>query len=123
MRWDKFGFLSTVPCRIYRNLIKNFRHVWNSLRKGKSFYLRIMGKACIVNDPEEVNGLVNVSEDIKSKAMSQLVLVKVKIQSAEYVENTAFETNGLPYAIRSLFNKWFGSQPSGYRPYSFQPAN
>lgn len=116
-------FFVNRPMQNIQEFDKEFPARLEFYKKGKSFYLRIMGKACIVNDPEEVNGLVNISEDIKSKAMSQLVLVKVKIQSAEYVENTAFETNGLPYTIRSLFNKWFGSQPSGYRPYSFQPAN
>ena len=81
-----------------------------------------MGKACIVSDPEELNGLVNVPEEIKTKAMNQLVLVKVKIQSADYVENPPAETNGWLYAIRAQFNKWLGNQP-GYRPYSLQPAH
>ena len=44
-------------------------------RKGKSFYLKILGKACIVNDPEELHGLVDVSPEIKARAMGQLVLV------------------------------------------------
>ena len=69
-------------------------------KKGKSFYLKIMGKACIVNDPEEVNGLVHVSDEVKSKAMCQLVFVKVKMQSAEYMENTPPETNGWLHAVR-----------------------
>ncbi|HKH60616.1 MAG TPA: pyridoxamine 5'-phosphate oxidase family protein [Flavitalea sp.] len=92
-------------------------------RKGKSFYLKILGKACIVNDPEELNGLVDVSEDIKTKAMSQLVLVKVKIQSAEYTQKNPPETNGWMHSIRAHFNKWFGNQQHHDRPYSLQPAH
>ena len=91
-------------------------------RKGKSFYLRILGKACLVNDPEELNGLVDISEDIRAKAMDQLVLVKVKIQGAEYMEKNPPETNGWMHSIRAYFNKWFGNQEPHARPYSLQPA-
>ena len=92
-------------------------------RKGKGFYLKILGKASIVNDPEELNGLVDVSPDIRAKAMGQLVLVKVKIQNAEYLEKNPRETNGWMHSIRAHFNKWFGNHEAHHRPYSLQPAH
>lgn len=125
LKVDEVGqvwFFVNRPMQNIQEFDREFPARLEFFRKGKNFYLKIAGKACIVNDPEELNGLVNVSEDIKSKAMNQLVLVKVKIQSAEYVENPPAETSGWLHAIRTQFNKWTGSQP-GYRPYSLQPAH
>jgi len=127
LKVDEVGqvwFFVNRPMQNIQEFDKEFPARLEFFRKGKSFYLKILGKACIVNDPEELNGLVNVSEDIKSKAMNQLVLVKIKIQSAEYVENPPAETNGWINAVRAQFNKWFGYQHQpGYRPYSLQPAH
>jgi hypothetical protein len=115
-------FFVNRPMQNIQEFDREFPAQLDFFKKGKSFYLKILGKACIINDPEEVNGLVSLSEDVKAKAMNQLVLVKVKIQTVEYKDNTPSEVNGLVYAIRALFNKWFGSQPV-YRPYSLQPAH
>lgn len=125
LKVDEVGqvwFFVNRPTQNIQEFDREFPARLEFFRKGKNFYLKIAGKACIVSDPEELNGLVNVSDDIKSKAMSQLVLVKVKIQSAQYVENPPAETNGWLHAIRSQFNKWTGNQP-GYRPYLLQPAH
>lgn len=125
LKVDEIGqvwFFVNRPMQNIQEFDREFPARLEFFKKGKPFYLKIMGKACIVNDPEEVNGLVNLSDDVKSKAMNQLVLVKVKIQSAEYMENTPADANSFMYAIRSQFNKWFGYQP-GYRPYSLQPAH
>jgi hypothetical protein len=115
-------FFVNRPMQNIQEFDREFPAQLDFFKKGKNFYLKILGKACIINDPEEVNGLVSLSEDVKAKAMNQLVLVKVKIQTVEYKDNTPSEVNGLVYAIRALFNKWFGSQPV-YRPYSLQPAH
>ena len=126
LKVDEVGqvwFLVKRPMQNIQEFDKEFPARLEFFRKGKNFYLKIMGKACIVNDPEELNGLVSVSDDIKTKAMDQLVLVKVKIQSAEYMENNPPETNGWFQSIRSQFNRWLGHQPATYRPYSLQPAH
>lgn len=126
LKVDEVGqiwFFVNRPMQNIQEFDKEFPARLEFFRKGKLFYLKIMGKACIVNDPEEVHGLVNVSEEIKFKAMSQLVLVRVKIQTAEYVENLPSESYGWLHTIRTQFNKWFGNQPAGYRPYDLQPAH
>jgi hypothetical protein len=115
-------FLLNRPMQNIQEFDREFPARLEFCRKGKSFYLRILGKACLVNDPEELNGLVDVSEDIRAKAMDQLVLVKVKIQGAEYMEKNSPETSGWMHSIRAHFNKWFGNQEPHARPYSLQPA-
>ena len=125
LKVDEVGqiwFFVNRPIQNIQEFDKEFPARLEFFKKGKNFHLKIIGKACIVNDPEEVNGLVDVPDEVKSKAMSQLVLVKVKMQSAEYMENTPPETSGWLHAIRTQFNKWFGYQ-TGYRPYSMQPAH
>src|SRR5688572_31895273 len=47
-------------------------------RKGKGYYLQITGKAYVVDDPEEVYGLVSLPEEIKIRAFRELLLIKVK---------------------------------------------
>lgn len=115
-------FFVTRPMQNIQEFDREFPAQLDFFKKGKNFYLKVMGKACIVNDPEEVNGLVSVSEEVKSKAMSGLVLMKVKIHNINYVDKTPGETNGRLQSLKSLFNRWFGSQPS-FRPYSMQPAH
>jgi general stress protein 26 len=125
LKVDEVGqiwFFVNRPMQNIQEFDKEFPARLNFFKKGKDFYLNIRGKACIVNDPEEVNGLVSVSDEVKEKALSQLVLVKVQIQTVEYMDKTPGEASGWLQSIRALFNRWFGSQPV-YRPYSLQPAH
>ena len=92
-------------------------------RKGKGYYLQITGKAYIVSDPEELNGLIGLSDEIKAKAFKEMVLIKVKIGSAEYYEyrpSFAYKNN-LPGLFTRFYN-WLFSPPPRQEPYIFQPA-
>lgn len=125
LKVDDFGqvwFLVNRPIQNIQEFDKEFPSRLEFFKKGKSFHLKIMGKACIVNDPEEVGGTVNISDDVKTKAMDNMVLVKVKIQNLEYTDNAPAENHGWMNAIRTQFTKWFRNQPI-YRPYSLQPAH
>ena len=125
LKVDEVGqvwFFVNRPMQNIQEFDKEFPARLEFFKKGKYFYLKIMGKACIVNDPEEVNGLVSLNEEVKTQAMTKLVLVKVKIQSVEYMENIPSEGYGWLQAIRAQFNKWIGAEP-GFRPYSLQPAH
>jgi hypothetical protein len=92
-------------------------------RKGKGYYLQITGKAYIVNDPEELYGLMDLSEEVKAKAFKDMVLIRVKIGSAEYYEYRqpfAYQNN-----IKGIFNRfydWLFSVHPRQEPYVFQPA-
>lgn len=55
-------------------------------QKGKDFFIKLKGKAYIVSDPEEINGLVEMNEDIKKTAMDAKVLIKVRIEEIDYYE-------------------------------------
>jgi general stress protein 26 len=55
-------------------------------KKGRQYFLHVSGKAFIVTDPEEVNGLVH--DDIRKLTGNHLVLIKVRMLKADYFEST-----------------------------------
>lgn len=79
-------------------------------KKGKDFYLKILGKAFIVNDPEEINTIIYINDEIKDKARKrEIVLIKVKITHADYAEKKSPHTsaNSILRTARLQLYKWF----------------
>jgi general stress protein 26 len=114
-------FFVNRPAQFLHQFDKDFPARLDFFKKGKSFYLKINGKARIVDDPEEVNSLVSLPEDIRTQAMFQMVLVKLKIQHAEYFEKEPRQSMNWIQATRSYINKWLFNVEPGYRPYNFNP--
>jgi general stress protein 26 len=66
---------------------KQFPAQLQFFKKGKNFHVRINGRAFIVNDPEEINTITWADNKIKMEALTgNLMLIKVKIQYADYFE-------------------------------------
>ena len=66
---------------------EQFPSLLQFFKKGKKFHVRINGRAFIVNDPEEINNISWASNEIKIAALTgKLMLLKVKIQYADYFE-------------------------------------
>jgi Pyridoxamine 5'-phosphate oxidase like len=85
-------------------------------RKGKDFFLHASGKAFIVTDPEEINGLVH--QDIRELAGSHLVLIRVQMLKADYFETPAPAVHaGWWRDLRNQVYTWLGNSRPGYRPY------
>src|SRR6185437_7380352 len=51
-------------------------------RKGRGYFLHVSGKAFIVTDPEEINGLVH--DDIREQTGEHVMLIRVKMLKADY---------------------------------------
>ena len=85
-------------------------------RKGKEFFLHVAGKAFIVTDPEEINGLVH--EDIRELTGSHLVLIRVKMVKADYFENANSSMHaGWWHDLKNQLNMWMFNTRPGYKPY------
>jgi general stress protein 26 len=86
-------------------------------KKGSSFFLHVSGKAFIVTDPEEINGLVD--EDIRQRASDQLVLIKVRMLKADYFETPVPGAHVAKWwrELRTYFHSWLFHSRPGYRPY------
>ena len=82
---------------VHGSFINEFDEQFPSLlqffKKGKKFHVRINGRAFIVNDPEEINNISWASNEIKIEALTgKLMLLKVKIQYADYFEQKEEQT-------------------------------
>jgi general stress protein 26 len=85
-------------------------------RKGRDFFLHVSGRAFIVTDPEEINGLVH--DDIRELAGNHLVLIRVQMSKADYFETPAPSANA--HWWKDLGNQvyaWLFNSRKGYRPY------
>ena len=101
-------FVVPKPAQLIHAFDKTFPVKLDFFRKGRDFYLKILGKAFLVNDPEEINGAECLSENIKQQAQhSDTVLIKVQMSHAEYIEKTPVKTPTLLNQVKSKFYKWF----------------
>lgn len=91
-------------------------------RKGKGYYLQIIGNATVVNDPEELNGLIGLSDEIKAKAFKEMVLVKVNIGSAQYYPfRPRFAPKSNVLGLLNRFYNWIFKEPIRTEPYTLRP--
>jgi hypothetical protein len=92
-------------------------------RKGKGYHLQITGRAYIVDDPEEVYGLVSLPEDMKVRAFRELVLIKVQINNVAYYEygKRFARRRTLKGLVSGLYDRLF-KEDTRPQPYIFQPA-
>lgn len=89
LRVDEAGqvwFFVNRPGQYLHEFDKEFPAKLNFFRKGKNFFLNLTGKAFIVSDPEELNELISLDNDVKQKAMANMVLIKFKIINVLYDE-------------------------------------
>ncbi len=77
-------------------------------KKGSDYFLQVMGKGFVVNDPEEINTL-KMSEEWNKLVCDDMVLVKVKMMKAEYYETQSrANISWWQNAINSV-TTWFGT--------------
>lgn len=115
-------FFANRPEQQLQEFDREFPAHMQFYRKGKGYYLQITGKAYIVNDPEELNGLIGLSDEVKARAFQEMVLVKVKIGSARYYTinpRFAYKPNFMGWLNR--FYNWLFKEPARTEPYVFQP--
>ncbi|HVU83317.1 MAG TPA: hypothetical protein VHC50_00660, partial [Puia sp.] len=78
---DELGqlwFVVPQPMQFIYTFERVFPARLDFFRKGRDYYMKILGKAFIVNDPEEINGISGISEFIKHRARkNELVILKV----------------------------------------------
>jgi general stress protein 26 len=110
---DEFGqlwFSVPRPTQFIYAFEKTFPVKLDFFRKGRDHFLKILGKAFIVNDPEDINAIEGLSEFVKIKARkNELVILRVKITHADYAEKNPAKISGrlLLNQIKMLFQQWF----------------
>jgi len=107
------------PTQSLQEFDREFPARLDFFRKGKHYFLRVSGRASIVTDPEEINGLEELSEDIRRMAREQLVLVRFKILKADYFSSVSTrKTFSWKQLLGRIGKVIFPPKPE-YRPYYF----
>ncbi len=110
---DELGqlwFIIPRPSQYIHAFDRTFPVKLDFFRKGRDYYIKIFGKAFLVNDPEEINGLEGMDESIKEQTRSgQALLMRVQISSAEYSEKSSDKAfaKGLVNQMKSKLFQWF----------------
>lgn len=116
LRMDELGqlwFVVPKPTQLIHAFEKVFPVKMDFFRKGRDYYLKILGNAFIVNDPEDINGVEELSEAIKQKARkNELVILKVKITHVDYAEKHKAKPSArmLMNQFKGLIVQWFLSE-------------
>lgn len=128
---DDFGFVwfyIQKPKQDLREFDKEFPVRMDFFKKGINYFLQVEGKAWVVNDPEEINTLFTLDTlaDEEIEKMANMVLVKVKMQKAEYHETglpvRAANSSWWQNAVSNIYT-WFRSANGSYREQVFNPAS
>jgi general stress protein 26 len=110
---DELGqlwFVIPKPSQLIHAFDKTFPVKLDFFRKGRDYYLKILGKAFLVNDPEEINNADCLHETVKQQArFNETVLIKVQMSHAEYVETVPTKTSSkaILKQVKNKIFRWF----------------
>jgi hypothetical protein len=114
-KMDELGqmwFFVPRPLQALQEFDREFPVRLEFFKKGRQFFLHVLGKAFIVTDPEEMNGLVH--DDIRVQAADHLVLIKVRMLKADYFERPAEGARAASWwrDLRNQLHEWlFHTRP------------
>jgi general stress protein 26 len=113
LKADELGqlwFVIPKPSQLIHAFDKTFPVKLDFFRKGRDYYLKILGKAFLVNDPEEINNADCLQETVKQQArFNETVLIKVQMSHAEYVETAPVKTSSkaILNQVKNKIFRWF----------------
>ena len=87
---DEYGyiwFFVQKPQQQLNEFEKEFPVKLDFFRKGLDYSLQVIGKGCIVNDPEELMVVTSNIDETKQFNPEKMILIKVKMTRADYFEN------------------------------------
>lgn len=125
LKVDEFGYVWVFikkPKQHLQEFENGFPVRLDYFKKGSTCFLQIMGKAWVVNDPEEVNTFIDLNEDLDVNMFNEMVLVKVKMLKAEHYETqtrtkSSWWTNTLN-TVTTLFRSTNSISSNTYFPAS-----
>jgi len=110
---DELGqlwFLIPKPSQLIQAFDKTFPVKLDFSRKGREYYMKITGRAFVVNDPEEINTTDCLTDPVKEMARhDETVLVRVKISHAEYIEKVPEKLTAIALMnqMKNKIFRWF----------------
>ena len=91
---DEIGqiwFYMNKPAQNYQQFDDQFPARLDFFRKGKDYFLQILGRARVVTDPEELAVLPELDAQKDQEAMGKMLLVKLRIQTFGYYDRPSHD--------------------------------
>ncbi len=110
---DELGllwFIIPKPSQFIHAFDKSFPVKLDFFRKDRDYYLNILGTAFLVNDPEEINHVECLDDQLKKQARdNESVIIKVKISHADYVEKAPARVSAktIIQQVKNKIYRWF----------------
>lgn len=77
-------------------------------KKGKDFFVKVKGAATLLVDSEAINSFDTMSSEMKAKMSDEKSIgIMVKIEDANFVDNTPKPSQNWLQASRSQLSSWF----------------
>jgi len=122
---DEYGyiwFFMQKPPQLLNEFEKEFPVKLDFFRKGFDYSLQVMGKGCIVNDPEEVLLVTIHIDETRQFNPEKMVLIKVKMLRADYFENISGHKSSWFQNAISLLQSWIFPHSPSYGPITYYPG-
>lgn len=107
---DEFGFVWFTIQKPIQNLSefeKEFPVKLDYYRKGTGYFLQVTGQGFMVTDPEEMNNLADLPDEIMHAVSENMTLVKVKIQKADFYQTRSMEHASWWQSAWHTITAWF----------------
>jgi general stress protein 26 len=99
-------FIIPRPTQVIESFSKEMSAKLDFFKKGKDFFLKISGVASIVWSAEEMKGINLTKQFSGSLDKENVVAVKVKVESSEYVEKTPKPSSNPILNVGSQVYNW-----------------
>ena len=110
-------FFINRPHQLLSHFDQEFPVALNYFRKGKNYFMKILGEARIINDPEELAYYSNLTDEEKVEAQTTKALVAVTISKVDFHDTNYEQKNPLSkkfWSLSSSLFDWFGSVSRSY---------
>jgi len=122
---DQYGyiwFFMQKPPQALNEFEKEFPVKLDFFRKGLDYSLQVIGKGCIINDPEELLTITANIGEIRQFNPEKMILLKVKMTRADYFENISSHKPTWLQSAFHVLHSWIFPNASTYGPTTYYPG-
>lgn len=101
-------FLINRPSQYLDDFDQEFPVRLDFFKKGKDFFLKLNGKAAVIQDLTGLDNLEFMPPDMKETAVSRMLLVKVRVQHVDYIRPGQSSGLNLLGPITGFFKSFTG---------------
>jgi hypothetical protein len=122
---DQYGyiwFFMQKPPQALNEFEKEFPVKLDFFRKGLDYSLQVIGKGCIINDPEELMMITENINEVRQFNPEKMILLKVKMTRADYFDNIASHKSSWLQNAFNVLHSWIFPHASTYGPTTYYPG-